>query len=566
MNFNRIGRILVCLLVVCALVINISPIKAKAIVVELTLAEWGLIAMAALLTAGISINIAEQFELEAVGNLFKTTMQNTARDLELDEEVVEQTFRVVIADDTSKKQLPFSSDPDGFGWALFGLLHFFEVFTNSHDEIIDELIAVNSPSFGTVAEGEIVSHGQYEYEVISSSAPVHYYIWCSPRTSTNRHGTVFYSANKFSVDSNSSVSIDTMETTRNGVNAFFATEYLGWDGYCAQCSFHLEAQTLEESRIYVCSLLAAGEPVSDLSATIVDDTVQTALQGASVIDSINVPDIDYTSISSLGSLTGVIESLNNGELSFEDLLQELTGGETITVNPGSGIDPDPDPGTGSDPDTGGDSAESTWWQRLYQWLLEIKTSINELPNKFDEHFENMNNNIQEVPNKFETWFQNILSAIASVPQAIVSGIKNVLTELFVPDPEFIPNKVEALKAEYKFLDPMLGTGEDLKLFFQNIGSQPPIIWIDLGAGTGWHPMGGKVKFIDLTWYAQYKPTVDPIVGGFIWLWVAWRMFMAVPGLLAGDSGTVGAPIIVPDLSFNQARLPAGRSRRKKDGE
>ena len=285
---------------------------------------------------------------------------------------------------------------------------------------------------------------------------------------------------------------------------------------------------------------------------------------------------------------------------------EFDGYQAIEIapvtNPNPDPNPDPGPGSGSDPDSGGDSAELNWWQRFSQWFLDLRTSINELPNRFDEHFENVNNNIQELPNKFETWIQNvqtsvdsvaesilgtadeinaaisnlpnaffahvqnILSAIAAVPQAIVSGIKNVLTELFVPDPEFIPNKVEALKAEYEFLDPMLGTGEDLKLFFQNIGFQPPIIWIDLGAGTDWHPMGGKVKFIDLTWYSQYKPTVDPIVGGFIWLWVAWRMFKAVPGLLTGDSGTVGAPIIVPDLSFNQARLPAGRSRRKKDGE
>lgn len=46
MNFKRIGRILICLLLVCALLINISPIKAKADVVS-----GGLVAVGATLVS-----------------------------------------------------------------------------------------------------------------------------------------------------------------------------------------------------------------------------------------------------------------------------------------------------------------------------------------------------------------------------------------------------------------------------------------------------------------------------------------------------------------------------------
>ena len=279
---------------------------------------------------------------------------------------------------------------------------------------------------------------------------------------------------------------------------------------------------------------------------------------------------------------------------------DIDGYPAIEITPV--VDPAPDTGGDSVTDPDGDSAELTWWQRFTKWFQELRTSINELPNRFDEHFENVNNNIEEVPSKFEAWINGvqtsvdavaesilgtadeinaaiqglpdtflshasmIMEAIGAVPQAILSGLQSALESLFVPDPDFIPNKVAALQAQYSFLEPMQQTGEDLKLFFQNIGSQPPIIWIDLGAGTGWYPMGGKVKFIDLTWYSQYKPTADFIVGGSIWLWLAWRMFKAIPGIISGDSGSVGAPVVAPDISFNTARLPAGRSRRKKDGE
>ena len=79
----------------------------------------------------------------------------------------------------------------------------------------------------------------------------------------------------------------------------------------------------------------------------------------------------------------------------------------------------------------------------------------------------------------------------------------------------------------------------LKLFFTGLGSKPPIIWIDLSAATGSCLWGGRQIFMDLTWYADYKPKMDAILGAIIWLWLAWRVFLSVPGIINGASGVWG---------------------------
>lgn len=535
MNFKRIGRLLVCLVLICALLINVSPIRAKAVVVELTLAQWGLIAMATLLTAGITVNIVQDFELESLGSVFKSFMAESAKKQQLQEEILDITFGIVFVDDKPSK-IPFGTDPDGFGWVLFGLLNFLELFSN----LGEETITAKPPSFGTVSEGEIVSHGEYSFEVISSTSPVHYYIWCSPRLSENRHTTVFYSSKDFIITTSASVSFDVNSTTRNGVKVYYATCPLSWEGYSSHCSIHESSQTAEEVKGYVCSLLADSAPVSELSATIVDNTVQAALQGASVVDNISVPDIDLSAISSLSAIAGVNESLANGELSFEDLLNQLTGGETITVNPGGSVT-DPDPGTGTNPDSGagGESSDLNWLQRVGQWFSELRTSINELPNRFDEHF------------------QNILSAIAAVPEAIIAGLRSLFQELFVPSEEYLNNKFQELTQKFPYLEPIISLGDTFKAYLSGVNPTPPVIWIDLGASQ-WHSLGGRVKFIDLTWYAQYKPTVDGILGAFLWLCLLWRLFQAAPGIVQGASGFFGNADPHPDGSFSGSNWIAGQ--------
>lgn len=183
--------------------------------------------------------------------------------------------------------------------------------------------------------------------------------------------------------------------------------------------------------------------------------------------------------------------------------------------------------------------------------------------------------IEALPAAFASWLDKILEwlakiweAIKAIPGLIADAIANVLSLAFAVSDTFIATKVDALTAKYPYLETFIGLGSSLKAFFLNLGSKPPIIYIDLGAATGSYFFGGRQAFIDLTWYSDYKPTMDAILGAFIWLWLAWRVFHALPGIINGMSGTVGERVSysgtqninLPPLP-PQNELPPGHNRR-----
>lgn len=139
--------------------------------------------------------------------------------------------------------------------------------------------------------------------------------------------------------------------------------------------------------------------------------------------------------------------------------------------------------------------------------------------------------------------------------ALINALKTVFTDLFVPSESFLQTSVDSLFGKYPFLQYFTTLGDSLLSFFKGLGSKPPIIYIDLGAAEGSYAIGGKVAFIDLTWYSRYKPTMDAVLGGFLWLWFSWRLYLAAPGIISGVSGAVGSV-----HSYEKSQERSGRSK------
>lgn len=178
-------------------------------------------------------------------------------------------------------------------------------------------------------------------------------------------------------------------------------------------------------------------------------------------------------------------------------------------------DPDSDSGTGSQPGNGSSSGIVS----LPSWLQEGITNLSD-------------------------GLSDILKTLISIPELIVQGIAKVLADVltwaFAISDTFIATKVDALTLKYPYLDTFLALGVDLKTFLLGLGTTPPVIYINLGATNGSYNIGGQEVFMDLSWYAAYKPTMDAILGGFIWLWLAWRIYLSIPGIISGASGVWGA--------------------------
>lgn len=239
---------------------------------------------------------------------------------------------------------------------------------------------------------------------------------------------------------------------------------------------------------------------------------------------------------------------------------EIDGYQGIELSPITS--PSPDTGGDSGADSGNDSegdssVETTWFQK-------ILTAIEELPSKFESWITDCKTAIEELPSKFAKWFDNLCETASNIWEwcqnlvgNLIDALANLLSSLFAPSADFIANKVNALCAKYPYLDTFLALGTDLKAYFLSLGTKPPIIYIDLGASRGSLPLGGRQAFIDLTWYAEYKATMDGVIAAFLWLWFAWRLWLSLPGLIQGFSGTYGPRNIEPEKPSDPPKFQVG---------
>ena len=138
---------------------------------------------------------------------------------------------------------------------------------------------------------------------------------------------------------------------------------------------------------------------------------------------------------------------------------------------------------------------------------------------------------------FPAWITDVKEWALALPKTLVDAIVLALTAVFVPAVGYWDAKVAALQAKFPLFSSILTTGKGFSGFFSGLGTRPPVIYIDLGSSASW-AMGGRTIFLDLTWYSQYKPTMDLVIAGFLWLLFAWRFFLRLPGLLRGEVGTI----------------------------
>ena len=165
--------------------------------------------------------------------------------------------------------------------------------------------------------------------------------------------------------------------------------------------------------------------------------------------------------------------------------------------------------------------------KLTQGFIDLKTW-------FDDLLETLHKFFSET---FPNWMQEIRTWLGSFFAKLEALFISVFTKLFVPAAGYWDAKIIACKEAFPLFNSIITTGHGLGGFFSGLGSRPPVIYIDLGNSASW-AIGGTQKFLDLTWYAQYKPTVDTILSGFLWLLFAWRFFLRLPGLLRGEGGTI----------------------------
>lgn len=339
-------------------------------------------------------------------------------------------------------------------------------------------------------------------------------------------------------------------------------------------------------------ILAGSEPCTSFvqEVEVVPDSYvnDTKEQLANAIISANdlvVPDINYANlIGSDGSvLTGIqdiLRRLDEGIITHEEFMEIVTA---PVPEPAPDPEPSEDPTEPSspeiiapstpdvdieiDPDTLANTNAQTFLENLsnvvttpFKWiwgriestftpLLKPEIWLDPLPDialepakwiweKAEAFFEPLlSPDAQRAP--FEWIWGKIEPIPGQISDAVTDAaaeVKEAVNALVVPDKDYLTDKVNALCAEFAFADAIVRTGQALHLGLANITTEPPVIYIDLGATRGSYNIGSRVPFLDLRWYSEYKPTVDTVISAFLWICFVWRMLVKLPGIISGLPG------------------------------
>ena len=143
--------------------------------------------------------------------------------------------------------------------------------------------------------------------------------------------------------------------------------------------------------------------------------------------------------------------------------------------------------------------------------------------------------------------EDVIVSILAIPELISLRIEELLEKFFVPDEEALQEKLDALSARFAFINSINGYGEHLLGFLQSAaGTKAPVFTVDLGDYTGNYNWGSTVITIDFSWYAKYKPLVDNILAGIIWINWLWHMYKRIPELIHGQGMTTAKTIDIVD--------------------
>ena len=166
----------------------------------------------------------------------------------------------------------------------------------------------------------------------------------------------------------------------------------------------------------------------------------------------------------------------------------------------------------------------------------LDTLLGNIAKPFEWIWANIQTFFTTAYNNISAWISNQTMAISNFFDAAVTGILEGLKELFIPTEDYLTVKVDAMCAEFAFVDSIVRTANELKTGLAGVTTEPPVIYIDLGATRGSYDIGGEVPFLDLRWYSEYKGTVDAIISAFLWICFAWRMLLKLPGIISGMPG------------------------------
>lgn len=143
--------------------------------------------------------------------------------------------------------------------------------------------------------------------------------------------------------------------------------------------------------------------------------------------------------------------------------------------------------------------------------------------------------------------------------SIVDGIKSVLIDIFIPSDGFLDKKIDELRSNFAFADSIIGTANILFDFFKtSVFNTPPKLDLNLSSTEGKYNYGNFAVALDMSWYTRYKPSVDIILSGILWVVFVWNTFKTLPNTINGVGGQIVSSVASADKFEKEQIKQAGR--------
>lgn len=171
--------------------------------------------------------------------------------------------------------------------------------------------------------------------------------------------------------------------------------------------------------------------------------------------------------------------------------------------------------------------------------------------------------------KVISWGNNLQMAISNFFDSAVTGVLEGIKAIFVPSEDFLTAKVNALRARFGFANSIMDTGQAIGAALTDFETSPPIIYMELGNAESKYDWGDRAIALDLRWYERYKPTVDVLLSALLWIFFAWRVFRKLPDIISGvagdtpESNVSDGRFILTHYASDSRRLTSGSLTRRK---
>lgn len=134
------------------------------------------------------------------------------------------------------------------------------------------------------------------------------------------------------------------------------------------------------------------------------------------------------------------------------------------------------------------------------------------------------------------------------------GEHNLFGIIFVPSEEFMQDYLSGFQKKFPLLFQLHDLGEHVIDSLTSIyGGEAPVITVPLPASTSFN-LGNTSVTIDFSWYAAYKPTVDLLLAGIIWVGFIWRMYCRIPEIISGVGMSIQAPYRMEQFEVRNERM------------